>query len=94
MLSILALFTTLGSGAWGGECILYSFTGGSDGGNPYGSLVSSGTVLYGTTVYGGIFDGSESYGTVFTVSTNGTGFATLHCFDYPDGANPYALNPA
>jgi uncharacterized repeat protein (TIGR03803 family) len=41
----------------GNETVLYSFTGGSDGGNPYGGVVldPSGN-LYGTTTAGGNYD--------------------------------------
>ena len=35
------------------ESILYSFTGGSDGSNPYAGLPVSSGVLYGTTYTGG-----------------------------------------
>ena len=66
---------------------LYIFTGGNDGGNPYGGLVLSGNVLYGTTQSGG----SSGNGTVFAVNTNGTGFTNLHSLDgYKDGARPFA----
>jgi uncharacterized repeat protein (TIGR03803 family) len=44
---------------------LYSFTGGSDGGNPWGSLVLSGNTLYGTANVGGTIG---YYGTVFGLS--------------------------
>src|ERR1035437_3499689 len=66
--------------------------GGSDGAYPYGGLILSGNILYGTA-YGG---GSSGNGTVFAVSTDGTGFANLHSFtatsNYTnsDGASPYA----
>ena len=73
---------------------LYSFTAFSpvyfnnyDGENPYGGLVLSGGTLYGTTHSGGTNDA----GTVFAVTTNGTGFTVLHGFTGgSDGANPYA----
>src|SRR6185436_15707500 len=45
----------------------------SDGANPYGGLVLSDNILYGTALYGG----SSSNGTVFAVNTNGTGFTNL-----------------
>ena len=65
---------------------LHTFTGGSDGANPYAGLVLSANALYGTAVYGG----SSNAGTVFRVSTNGTGFATLHSFSGGgDGAQPF-----
>jgi uncharacterized repeat protein (TIGR03803 family) len=58
--------------------VLYSFTGGSDGRFPFGTLILSGDTLYGSTWLGG----SEEGGTVFAVNTNGTGFATLYNFYY------------
>jgi uncharacterized repeat protein (TIGR03803 family) len=60
---------------------LYSFTGGSDGANPYAGLILSGDTLYGTTYFGG---------TVFAINTNGTDFTTLHNFIRSDGADPCA----
>jgi uncharacterized repeat protein (TIGR03803 family) len=66
----------------------------ADGITPYAGLVLSGNTLYGTAFGGGI-DGN---GTVFSVNSDGTGFAVLHAFtaaygaNYTnsDGANPYA----
>jgi len=46
----------------------------SDGATPYGGVILSGTTLYGTTDEGGI----SGRGTVFAVSTNGTGFTVLY----------------
>lgn len=43
---------------------LYSFTGGDDGGNPYGGLVLAGSTLYGTTYLGG----ANNDGTLFSLS--------------------------
>src|SRR5208283_4629696 len=75
---------------------LYSFTfrnsgTNSDGSYPSASLVCSGPMLYGTAQMGG----TSRNGTVFALSTNGTGFTTLHSFsDHPgsnyDGATPEA----
>jgi uncharacterized repeat protein (TIGR03803 family) len=78
---------------------LYTFTNGSDGSAPYSQLIAAGHILYGTTSAGG----SSGWGTVFSVNTDGTGFATLHSFtaipgpysgEYggtnSDGASPYA----
>ncbi len=78
---------------------LHSFTAlnnytNSDGANPYAGLILSGSTLYGTAGQGG----SNGYGTVFAVNTNGTGFTNLHSFTAidpntstnSDGANPYA----
>jgi uncharacterized repeat protein (TIGR03803 family) len=66
---------------------LHSFTGLSDGDNPYAGLVLSGSTLLGTAGNGGnSFDG-----TLFAVTTNGTGFTTLHTFtNSPDGVSPHA----
>src|SRR6266571_4216119 len=60
---------------------LINFTN-SDGANPSGSLILSAYTLYGTATYGG----SSGNGTVFAVSTDGTGFTNLHDFNYIDGA--------
>jgi uncharacterized repeat protein (TIGR03803 family) len=66
---------------------LHSFTGGSDGDNPYAGLTSSGNTLFGTAGNGGnSFDG-----TLFAVTTNGVDFTTLHAFtNNPDGGSPHA----
>jgi uncharacterized repeat protein (TIGR03803 family) len=48
----------------------------SDGSLPYAGLVLSGNTLYGTTARGG----TNGSGTVFSVSTNGSSFITLHNF--------------
>jgi uncharacterized repeat protein (TIGR03803 family) len=59
----------------------------SDGAHPVAGLILSGTTLYGTA-FGG---GTSGDGTVFAVSTDGTGFTTLHSFtDGSDGRNPVA----
>jgi uncharacterized repeat protein (TIGR03803 family) len=56
-----------------GFTVLHNFTGGSDGANPQGGLIFSGSTLYGTTIYGG----TAGAGTVFAIHTNGTGFTVL-----------------
>jgi uncharacterized repeat protein (TIGR03803 family) len=72
---------------------LYSFTpnGGAniDGSYPYNytGLVLSGDKLYGTTSG----SGSAGQGTVFQINTDGSGFAVLKSFTYPEGANPEDL---
>jgi uncharacterized repeat protein (TIGR03803 family) len=64
---------------------LYSFTGDSDGGNPYAGLILSGSTLYGTAFYGG----TSGNGTVFKVNTDGTGFTNLYSFTAYSGPYPY-----
>ena len=49
-----------------------------NGANPECSLVLSGVTLYGTTTGGG----TNSWGTVFAVNTDGTGFSLLHTFSH------------
>jgi uncharacterized repeat protein (TIGR03803 family) len=68
---------------------LHHFSGSTnaEGANPLANLVLSGDTLFGTTFSGGAY----GYGTIFSVSTNGTGFTTLYSFtDGSDGANPAA----
>src|SRR5688572_28486725 len=57
--------------------MLYAFRGFLDDANPYGRLLLSGNTLYGTTSGADCCSGS-----VFSIDTNGTGFLTLHNFDY------------
>jgi len=61
---------------------LYSFHS-SDGQNPSGGLTLSASTLYGTTFGGG---GTGKHGTVFTINTDGSGFATLFAFSGTNGA--------
>jgi len=76
--------------------VLYSFTGGADGGNPTASLIrdSSGN-LYGTAGYGGTTTGTtecpEGCGVVFKLSEAGEE-TVLHSFTGgADGANPFPV---
>jgi uncharacterized repeat protein (TIGR03803 family) len=62
-----------------GFATTYNFTGGNDGANPSGGVILSNNTLYGTASGGG----SAGVGTVFAVSTDGTGFANLHSFTVP-----------
>jgi uncharacterized repeat protein (TIGR03803 family) len=75
--------------------VLYSFTGGGDGGLPEGALVRDvyGT-LYGTTYFGGLFkkacDSSfNGCGVVFKLTATGQE-TVLHSFNGADGGNPTA----
>jgi uncharacterized repeat protein (TIGR03803 family) len=68
--------------------VLYSFTGGADGGNPYAGLIRDAAGnLYGTTAGGGV--GS---GTVFKLIPCDSGYElkVLHSFTGADGATPVA----
>jgi uncharacterized repeat protein (TIGR03803 family) len=65
-----------------GFALIYGFTAyspgtNSDGASPVASLVLSGNTLYGTTSAGG---SANSFGTIFKVNTDGTGFTNLHTF--------------
>jgi uncharacterized repeat protein (TIGR03803 family) len=65
----------------------------SDGTEPYGGVVLSSNVLYGTTYDGG----TNGYGTVFRLNMDGTDFTNLHTFGdlsfYPGGTNRDGANP-
>jgi len=65
----------------------FDYTSDAYAGDPQGGLVLSGGTLYGTAMEGG----SAGHGTVFKVTTNGTGFTTLYGFTNGpagDGAAP------
>ncbi|HEY3761027.1 MAG TPA: choice-of-anchor tandem repeat GloVer-containing protein [Verrucomicrobiae bacterium] len=55
---------------------LYSFTGGTDGGQIYSSLVLWGTTLFGTSIFGG----ASNSGCIFSIQTNGTQLYNIHSF--------------
>ena len=85
----------------GKVAVLYSFTGGSDGAGPSGSLIEDEkSNLYGTTIYGGggpckVEQTVMGCGTVFKLSPpkekGGAWTETvLHSFQASDGAWPYA----
>lgn len=75
--------------ATGSERVLYSFTGGYDGGNAAGGLAFDRTGdLYGTTVVGG----DANCGTVFKLAPNGSSWheSVSYSFScYGDGKNPH-----
>jgi len=67
--------------------VLHSFTNASEGYTPFGFLLLTNGVLYGTSTYGGV----GNYGTIYKINTDGTGYAILHCFsNTPDGCWPYS----
>ena len=91
ILAAAVLMVMLVSGASAqSERIIYSFTGGSDGGYPYGGVISDANGnLYGTTFGGGAYDG----GTVFELTPNSGGTwneTVLFSFSYngTGGASP------
>jgi hypothetical protein len=78
-----------GVGGWK-ESVIYSFTGGTDGGVPFSGLIFDKVGnLYGTT-----FQGSINWGTVFELTRNGDGSwseSTLYIFKGgSDGGNSVA----
>jgi uncharacterized repeat protein (TIGR03803 family) len=71
----------------GEQTILYTFTGGNDGGTPSSTLVLSNGLLYGTTLAGG--PGND--GTAFSVTIANHAESILHGFKGgSDGASPGA----
>ncbi len=85
--------TVYGISAAGKEEVLYSFTGGADGGNPQAGLVrDSGGNLYGTTTVGG----ASNNGTVFKLNrprAKGQPWTEQAIYSFgavPDGATPVA----
>lgn len=65
-------------GGWT-EQVIYSFTGGSDGGNPSSLLVGNDGNLYGTSLHGGL-----SFGVVFQLARSGSSWneSVLHEFQH------------
>jgi uncharacterized repeat protein (TIGR03803 family) len=79
---------TKSNGSWT-ESILYSFTGGTDGGASAAGLIFDGNGnLYGTTSVGGLYNG----GTVFQLIKAGSGWTenVLYSFSGNDGFQPAA----
>jgi len=78
---------TPSNGGWT-ESVLYSFKGGSDGGNPYaGVIFDAAGNLYGTTALGGQYGN----GTVYQLTPSGSGWVEniLYAFHGgDDGVNP------
>lgn len=70
----------------GVETVLYSFTGGADGGDPEASLLMIGSALYGTTVSGG----ASGAGTVFEVTLAGKQTVLYSFTGKNDGSAPGA----
>ena len=70
--------------------VLYSFTGGADGGVPYGTLVRDGSDLYGTTYFGGIYTAFQGdfNGVVFKLDATSKETVVYSFGGLADGANP------
>jgi uncharacterized repeat protein (TIGR03803 family) len=83
---------THSNGGWA-QSILYSFTGGGDGGFPYSGVVFDRTgSLYGTTASGGdsTYCDFPGCGVVYGLFPSGSGWneGVLHAFQYEDGLFP------
>jgi uncharacterized repeat protein (TIGR03803 family) len=76
---VFALFPTTGK-----ETVLYIFTGGADGGEPEGVVLTKSGELVGTTVDGG----ASGLGTIFEVDPKAKTETVLHSFDGTDGEFP------
>jgi uncharacterized repeat protein (TIGR03803 family) len=94
MRGLLAIFAAIAllvgaAGAGNPERVLFSFSGGNDGGYPDSDLIRDGAGnLYGTSVEGGTF-GS---GTVFELTRAGTGWTHTVLYNFTsgaDGGQPY-----
>ncbi|MGB8964941.1 MAG: choice-of-anchor tandem repeat GloVer-containing protein, partial [Candidatus Cybelea sp.] len=84
------VFKLTPSGSGYTESVLHSFTGGTDGDNPWAGLTfGRNGVLYGTTTAGGEKRRHEG-GTVFKLTPSGSGYteSVLHSFGhaYPYGS--------
>ncbi|HSY64702.1 MAG TPA: choice-of-anchor tandem repeat GloVer-containing protein [Terriglobales bacterium] len=81
------------NGTWT-ETVLYNFTGSSDGGQPYGSLVfDAAGNLYGTTNFGGSANCNLGCGTVFKLTPGSGGWTETVLYTFTggsDGREPYA----
>ena len=72
---------TPSNGGWT-QKILYSFTGGSDGGYPNSLLVGIDGNLYGTAGNGGIRNCYQGCGVVFQLGTSGSGWTEQVLYDF------------
>ena len=82
----LAIFTPRDGASASGFNVLYTFTGGNDGGNPLAGLIDIKGNFYGTTQYGG----TNNAGTVFKLAPDGTETVLYSFTGGNDGGNPYA----
>jgi uncharacterized repeat protein (TIGR03803 family) len=69
-----------------GFAVLHAFTSSKiDGSRPYGSLLLSGSTLYGMAAS----ENTPDSGTIFRIETDGSGFRVLHTFTGNEGKWPY-----
>jgi len=73
----------------GTKAVIHSFTGGADGGLPYGNLILYNGSLYGTTVTGGASQ-AGGYGTVFKMNPATGAEIVLHAFTSTEGYEPFS----
>jgi uncharacterized repeat protein (TIGR03803 family) len=88
-----AVFELTNAGHKWTEAVLYSFTGGPDGGSPFATVISDGQGnLYGTTAQGG--DGYQS-GVAYELIPSGGGWTekVLHTFTYGGGEGQSPVAP-
>jgi uncharacterized repeat protein (TIGR03803 family) len=75
------------NGTWT-ETVLYNFTGGSDGGQPYGSLAfDTAGNLYGTTNFGGSANCNMGCGTVFELTPGSSGWTETVIYSFTGGSD-------
>jgi uncharacterized repeat protein (TIGR03803 family) len=73
----------------GNETILYSFTGGADGGLPYGSLIMDAAGnLYGAASFGILSNGDPGFGVIFKLQPSGKETALYTFSGGADGNGP------
>jgi len=68
-----------------GYTTLLNFSGTANGSQPNGDLLLSGAVLYGMTLAGG----SNGFGCIFKINTDGTGYTKLLDCTFATGGGPY-----
>lgn len=67
-----------------GYSVIYNFEDANSGLNPVGTLVLSGSTLYGMTNFGG----SNNFGVIYKIEKDGTNFKKLFDFNNSNGAIP------